>query len=298
MSYAHNFENDIVQKFKYNLKLIYNPIQNIDYERLNESSINIISQKNFSSNYSIGYGKDQSFLMILSSFSEGKLDFDFLFSSNNYKNNYKLEQRYFQFTKSKLFKEFIYVLSISSKNNIKGKYTCVEISYLYGKDNKKDFQQYNDKNKVKIEVDSKGIIKFDKINGNQITYEIYVTNSIKNYTNLFENDCFLLEKKKQIKNNETINEGSILLYEIKTNTNTYKLSNITGKILINVVAIDNEYHMRIVYKSVQISLGGIGWIIFVIAAIIIVLIAIIAFLYLRNKKKEYSDYAFMTSIST
>ena len=89
MSYAHNFENDIVQKFKYNLKLIYNPIQNIDYERLNESSINIISQKNFSSNYSIGYGKDQSFLMILSSFSEGKLDFDFLFSSNNYKNNYK-----------------------------------------------------------------------------------------------------------------------------------------------------------------------------------------------------------------
>ena len=296
MSYAHNFENDIVQKFKYNLKLIYNPIQNIDYERLNESSINIISQKNFSSNYSIGYGKDQSFLMILSSFSEGKLDFDFLFSSNNYKNNYKLEQRYFQFTKSKLFKEFIYVLSISSKNNIKGKYTCVEISYLYGKDNKKDFQQYNDKNKVKIEVDSKGIIKFDKINGNQITYEIYVTNSIKNYTNLFENDCFLLEKKKQIKNNETINEGSILLYEIKTNTNTYKLSNITGKILINVVAIDNEYHMRIVYKSVQISLGGIGWIIFVIAAIIIVLIAIIAFLYLRNKKKEYSDYAFMKTI--
>ena len=64
MSYEHDFEKESIQKFNYNLTLIYNPIDNKDYERLNESSFNIITQKNFNSNYSIGNGKDDYFLMI------------------------------------------------------------------------------------------------------------------------------------------------------------------------------------------------------------------------------------------
>ena len=63
-TYEYDFEKENIQKFNYNLTLIYNPIDNKVYERLNESSFNIIIQKNLNSNYSIGNGKDDYFLMI------------------------------------------------------------------------------------------------------------------------------------------------------------------------------------------------------------------------------------------
>ena len=279
MSYEHDFEKESIQKFNYNLTLIYNPIDNKDYERLNESSFNIITQKNFNSNYSIGNGKDDYFLMIFSTFSDGKLDFEVLFSSNLFKKKYNLNKNYIQINEPKLYPEFIYVLSISS-NKITGKYSCVEISFQYGKKNK-NLEKYNN---LKVVMDYKGNIIFDSINENQITYEIYITNSIDNYKNLFENDCFLLEKKKQIKNNENISEGAISLYESKDNK--YKLNNVKGNYLINVVAIDNEYHMRIVYKSfVFTEPGTSGWFIFFIFLIIILIIVLI--IAYRGKRNSY-----------
>ena len=295
MSYVHNFEKDVYQKFKYNLKLIYNPIINVDYERLNESSINIISQKNFSSNYSIGYGKGENFLMIFSTFSNENLDFDVLLSSQIKPTPFKLNKKYSQMTKDILYKELIYTLSISSPKKITDKYTCVEISFHYGKKKIDNIEKYN-QNNLKVTMDSKGNINFDSINGNNITYEIYITNSTSNYKNLFENDCFLLEKKKQIKNNENITEGSILLYEVKENS--YKLSDIKGNYLINVVAIDNEYNMRIVYKSFQFNKPKPRvWIIVLSFFICIIVLTTFALIFFRYRKNKRNDYALMNQNS-
>ena len=194
-----------------------------------------------------------------------------------------------------LYQELIYTLSISSPKKITDKYTCVEINFHYGKKKIDNIEKYN-QNNLKVTMDSKGNINFDSINGNNITYEIYITNSTSNYKNLFENDCFLIEKKKKIKNNENITEGSILLYEVKKNS--YKLSDIKGNYLINVVAIDNEYNMRIVYKSFQFNKPKARvWIVVLICFICIIVFTTFALIFFRYRKNKRNDYALMNQNS-
>ena len=286
MSYEHDFEKEFNQKNNYSLQLIYVPIENHDYELLNESSFNIIDQKNMSSNYSIGKGKEGILLMTLSKFTDMNiLNVKAKLSSTatNYEQFIEINQRYNQFIEEKkLFKELKYDFNVIPLSEISGNYSCIELSFKYVQNIKERFDIYNSKI-LNVKMNSKGLITFDSLKKNNVIYEIYITNKTEEYKKLFENDCFLLEQKKKFKNNN--NEGLILYYEV--NDTQFKLDKIEGNYLINVVGIDLDYHMRIIYNSYKYEASSNFYLFIILIVFIFIVIGFIILIKI-HKKKEYS----------
>jgi hypothetical protein len=203
-------------------------------------------------------------------------------SSTHYEQFIEINKRYNQFIEEKLFKELQYDFNVIPLSEISGNYSCIELSFKYVQNIKERFDIYNSKI-LNVKMNSKGLITFDSLKKNNVKYEIYITNKTEEYKKLFENDCFLLEQKKKFKNNN--NEGLILYYEV--NDTQFKLDEIEGNYLINVVGIDLDYHMRIIYNSYKYEASSYFYLFIILFVFIFI---VIGFIILRKiyKKKEYS----------
>ena len=281
MSYVHDFEKEIVQKNNYNLKLIY-----IAYEKLKNNSFNIINQNHFNSNYSLEKGNSKNISITFSQFTDTSISgFQILLLSSKSKETILLNNTYIQF-ETNIYLDYVYILNVNSSDNFTGKYSCIEISYKYGNNNNNNFEKYNNMT-LKVDMDSNGLISFDSINVSQPNYEIYITSAIDKYKNLFNNDCFLNEKKNQIKNN-ILKDNEITFIEVKETK--YQLKDKKKNLLINVVGIDDNYNMRIVYKPLEYNEPtSIGWIIFWIALIIIIVLICIVLFFKCHQRKFSND---------
>ena len=280
MSYVHDFEKELVQKNNYNLKLVY-----ISYEELKKNSYNIINQNRFNSNYTIEKENNRKISITFSKFTDSSIsNVQILLLSSESKENIILNNTYIKF-ETNISLDYVYMLNVNSSDNITGQYSCIEVSYKYGNDKNNYFENYNNIT-LKVTMDSKGLITFDSLNSSKAKYEIYITSAIDKYKSLFNNDCFLNEKKNQIKNKNS-NDDEIIFSEVYETK--YQLKDKKKNLLINVVGIDDYYNMRIVYKSFEYNENiSIGWIIFWISVIIIIALLCI-YLFFKCHQRKFSD---------
>ncbi len=252
---------------------------------MKKNSYNIINQNRFNSNYTIEKENNRKISITFSKFTDSSIsNVQILLLSSESKENIILNNTYIKF-ETNISLDYVYMLNVNSSDNITGQYSCIEVSYKYGNDKNNYFENYNNIT-LKVTMDSKGLITFDSLNSSKAKYEIYITSAIDKYKSLFNNDCFLNEKKNQIKNKNS-NDDEIIFSEVYETK--YQLKDKKKNLLINVVGIDDYYNMRIVYKSFEYNENiSIGWIIFWISVIIIIALLCI-YLFFKCHQRKFSD---------
>ena len=184
--------------------------------------------------------------------------------------------------------EIEYYIEININEKIENPdYSCVIFHYDLTDEivNISEFEKYNEKEKLKIkQEDTK--ISWNKLD-NALYYEIYIS-PYSSQIDLFNNDCYLAYLKNQTNSNLKI---------IKTTNTFYEFENKNENLIVNVVALESKYKMRIIYeafnyKNESIKNIALLMIIFsLISAILIVIIVVIICLCGRKKTiKENKEY--------
>ena len=274
LSYEQDFENP-VENNDYKNQLIYNERIENKYKIIEKSNPFFFNIKNYNTKYTLDKDETSSNLVLtfiiyqLNSFIS-----NLTYENSDFKSTI-LYNKYTQIFLNNINTIGEHQIEIKLKeNSVPTEYSCVWFHYFYTNDkiNIDDFQKYNNKDILQISQDNR------KISWNEIDkvayYELYITND-NSKKDLFENECYLTNLK---------NNNSSDVQIIYSTNNFYEFEDKTQSILINVVAYETKYKMRIVYYSLDYQYQKSYTFMIVLISIGVVIVLVIIIICCKKKK--------------